>query len=155
MSVALLDLEPVRAIIGPERMARGTNKPLSPREQRDLDIEIGFLAGLTQRDPSFVEALQLLSDDYLQRGRLAEGTTVDEQVARLRPDDPVAQYNLACSYALTERHEAAFDALNRAIDAGYRDFRRLARDPDLATFRKHPLYRKLRARVRGIRIQVR
>ena len=136
-------------------MARGTNKPLSPREQRDLDIEIGFLAGLTQRDPSFVEALQLLSDDYLQRGRLAEGTTVDEQVARLRPDDPGVQYNLACSYALTERHEAAFDALNRAIDAGYRDFRRLARDPDLATFRKHPLYRKLRARVRGIRIQVR
>ena len=137
------------------RMARGTRKPLSPRQQRDLDIEIGFLAGLTMRDPSFVEALQLLSDDYLQRGRLAEGISVDEQVARLRPHDPGAQYNLACSYALTDRHEAAFDALNRAIDAGYRDFRRLARDPDLAAFRKHPLYRKLRARVRGIHIQVR
>lgn len=136
-------------------MARGSNKPLSPREQRDLDIEISFLAGLTRRDPSFIEALRLLSDDYIQRGQLTEGTVVDEQVARLRPHDPHAQYNLACSYALSERHEAAFDALNRAIDAGYRDFRRLSRDPDLAAFRKHPLYRKIRARVRSIRVQVR
>lgn len=142
-------------MISSVRMARSTRKSLSPREARDLDIEIGFLAGLTKRDPSFVEALQLLSDDYLQRGRLAEGATVDEQVARLRPHDPGVQYNLACSYALTERHEAAFEALNRAIDAGYRDFRRLARDPDLAAFRKHPLYRKLRARVRSIHIKVR
>lgn len=136
-------------------MARRTNKPLSPREQRDLDIEISFLAGLTRRDPSFVEALQLLGDDYIQRGQLAEGTRVDEQVARLRPQDPTVQYNLACSYALAEQHQAAFDALNRAIDAGYRDFRRLSRDPDLAAFRKHPLYRQLRARVRTIRIPVR
>lgn len=141
-------------MILPARMARGTKKPLSRREQRDLDIEISFLAGLTRRDPAFVEALQLLGDDYMVRGQLAEGLKVDEQVARLRPQDPVVQYNLACSYALTQRPEATFDALNRAIDAGYRDFRRLSRDPDLAAFRKHPLYRKLRARVRGMRVKV-
>ena len=136
-------------------MARGTNKPLSQQQRRDLDIEISFLAGLTRRDPAFVEALQLLGDDYIQRGQLREGIQVDEQVARLRPDDPAVQYNLACSYALTDRHEAAYDALNRALDAGYRDFHRLSRDPDLAAFRKHPLYRQLRARVRTLRVPVR
>ncbi len=135
-------------------MSKRGKRKLSHQEQRDLDIEIGFLAGLTRRDPSYVEALQLLGDDYVRRGHFNEGLKVDERVARLRPEDPHAQYNLACSYALTENHEAAYDALNRAIDAGYREFRWLARDPDLAGFRKHPLYRKLRDRVRSLHVRV-
>jgi tetratricopeptide (TPR) repeat protein len=135
-------------------MARRGKRKLSHDEQRNLDIEIGFLAGLTRRDPAYVEALQILGDDYIQRGRFGEGLKVDQQVARLRPLDPRALYNLACSYALNANHQAAFDELNRAIDAGYRDFRWLSRDPDLAAFRKHPLYRKLRVRVRTLRITV-
>lgn len=147
-------MERAATIIAPAAMARGSNKPLSPQQRRDLDIEISFLAGLTRRDPAFVEALQLLGDDYIQRGQLHEGTAVDEQVARLRPDDPSVQYNLACSYALTNRPEAAYAALNRALDVGYRDFRRISRDPDLAGFRRHPLYRQLRSRIRTLRVEI-
>ncbi len=134
-------------------MAAVAKTKLSRTEQRDLDIEIGFLEGLTRRDPNYIDALQVLGDDYTRRGRLEEGLHVDLQLARLRPADPLVHYNLACSYALTGQPEAAYHALTRALDHGYRDFRWLAKDPDLAGFRKHPLYRKLRARLRAARAE--
>ena len=136
-------------------MAVSRRPSLSREQKRDLDIEIGFLAGLTRRAPGYVEALQILGDDYTKRGRFEEGLAVDERLAQLRPDDPLAHYNLACSHALTDHHEAAFHELNQALDKGYREFRWLAKDPDLAGFREHPLYRKLRARIRALGVKSR
>jgi Flp pilus assembly protein TadD len=121
---------------------------------RDLDIEIGFLEGLLRRDPHDTEALRILGDDYTRRGRVADGLRVDEQLTRLSPDDPAAFYNLGCSYSLAGEFELASAALHRALDLGYRDFRWLSRDPDLARFRKHPLYRRLRVRVKEIATQM-
>ena len=120
-------------------------KPLSPKEKRDLDIEIDFLARLTRRAPTYVEALQVLGEDYTRRGRYAEGLEVDRRLAELCPDDPTVFYNLACSYALTDQPEEAYKALRAAVEKGYRDFRWMEEDPDLEKFRRHPLYRKLRA----------
>ena len=124
-------------------------------EQRDLDIEIGFLEGVVRRDPQYLEALQILGDDYTRRGKYAEGLNIDEQLARLRGDDPLVQYNLACSYALTGQFEPAVASLERAIALGYRDFNWLAKDPDLSALRKHPLYRTIRAKLKAIVIKVR
>ena len=121
---------------------------------RELDVEIGFLEGLVRRDPGYVEALRILGDDYTRRGRVADGVRVDEQITRLNPDDPISFYNLGCSYSLAGQFEQASIALNRALDLGYRDFRWLSRDPDLGAFRKHPLYRRLRARVKEIATQM-
>ena len=84
-------------------------KNLSRQEQRNLDIEIGFIEGVIRRDPQYIEALQILGDDYTRRGKFSEGLQVDERLAQLRPDDSLVQYNLACSYALTEQFEAAVD----------------------------------------------
>jgi len=78
-------------------------RKLSRRQQRDLDIEIGFMEGVVQRDPRFVEALQILGDDYTRRGKFHEGLKIDEQLVELRPQDPTMLYNLACSYTLTRR----------------------------------------------------
>lgn len=134
-------------------MTRRSHRQLSPREARDLDIEISFLAGLTRRDPAYVEALQLLGDAYSRRGRFHDTLRVDQQVARLRPEDPHVLFNLACSQALTGHFEATYDTLLRALEAGWRDLRRLSREPDLAAFRKHPLYRRLRQRLKTVRTE--
>ena len=135
-------------------MADSTKRALKRDQKRDLDIEIGFLEGLVTRDPEYVDALRLLGDDYTRRGRYVDGLKVDERLAHLRPDDPFTHYNLACSLSLTGQFEATFAALNRALDGGYRDFRWLGKDPDLVAFRKHPLYRRLRARIRALRVRV-
>src|SRR5262245_57441850 len=126
-------------------------KRLSPAERRDLDIQIGFIEGVVRRDPSYVDALQLLGDHYTQRGRYNEGLEVDERLAHLEPKNALVFYNLACSYSLTDQFDRAAAALKRALELGYRDFDWLARDPDLRKLRKHPLYRDIVESVRQIR----
>lgn len=136
----------------PARMpAKKTNRrSADSRERPPLDTEITFLEGLVRRDPSYLEALQLLGDDYTREGRFADGLRVDRQLTELQPTDALAHYNLACSYSLTGQFELAAAALNRALDLGYRDVRWLRRDPDLRDFRQHPLYRKIRDRLRSL-----
>ena len=124
-------------------------RKLGRAEARSLDVEISFLEGIIRRDPQYEEALQVLGDNYAQRGRHEDGVQVDEQLARLRPEDPTVVYNLACSYALTKRFEDAFAALHRALDHGYRDFKWLSRDPDIKNLREHPRWKEVRQRIRA------
>jgi len=125
-----------------------TNRQISRREARDLDIEIGFLEGVVRRDPEYVDALQILGDVYTRRGRYTKGLEVDLRLSRLRPEDALTHYNLACSLALTGEASQAIAVLHRALDLGYRDFKWLRRDPDLRGIRRHPLYREIRERLR-------
>jgi tetratricopeptide (TPR) repeat protein len=134
-------------------MAERDRSKLNRQQQRNLDIEIGFLEGLVRRDPAYEEALRILGEDYTRRGRYTDGLDVDRRLTQLRPQDPLTHYNLACSHALLNQPEDVFAALNLALDRGFRDFRWLARDPDLAGFRKHPLYRKLLKRVRTLKVK--
>jgi len=131
------------------------SKKLTREQERDLDIEIGFLEGVVRRDPSYLEALQILGDNYTRRGRFEDGLKVDEELSRLRPRDALVHYNLACSYSLTRQFELAAAALNRALDLGYRDFKWLAKDPDLAKLRQHSLFKKIRARIKAMAIRIR
>jgi len=136
------------------KKAAAAKPKLTRREQRDLDVEIGFFEGLVSRDPSYVEALQILGDTYTRRGKFVDGLKVDEHLSKLRPDDPLVLYNLACSYALTRRHEQAISALIRAIDHGYADFRWIAKDPDLKALRKHKLFKKVEAKIHAAKIKI-
>ena len=136
----------------PKKVSLG--RKLTRRQQRDLDIEIGFMEGVVHRDPHFLEALQILGDDYTRRGKFHEGLKIDEQLAELRPDDPTMLYNLACSYTLTKHYERAAAALSQAIERGYRDFKWLVKDPDLRTLRQHPLFKKIQVKILSVKIKV-
>src|SRR5207253_1624858 len=104
--------------------------------------------GVVQRDPKYVEALQILGDDYTKRGKFIDGLKIDEKLVKLRPRDPIMFYNLACSYALMKHFEEAASALNQAIEQGYRDFKWLVKDPDLQGLRQHPLFRTIQVKIR-------
>jgi tetratricopeptide (TPR) repeat protein len=132
-------------------MPQKPSRKLTPEQQRDLDIKISFMEGIVRRDPGYVEALQVLGDDYTKRGRFVAGLKVDEQLAQLRPDDATVQYNLACSYSLTGNFNQAAAALNRALEHGYRDFKWLTQDPDLEDLRDHPLFKAIRDKMRRLR----
>jgi tetratricopeptide (TPR) repeat protein len=123
--------------------------------QRELDVKISFMEGLVRRDPSYVDALQLLGDHYTQRGRFTEGLNVDERLARLEPQNPVVFYNLACSYSLTDQFDRAAEALEKAILLGYKDFTWLTKDPDLKKFRSQPVYREILKKIRYKKVKVR
>ena len=119
-------------------------QPLSGKEKRELDIEIEFLSGLIERDPEYVEALQLLGDDFTKRGQFNDGLKIDEQLSRLLPEDSMVFYNLACSYSLTDRIDDSITALNKAVHLGYDDSKWMDTDPDLNKVRTDPRYQSIR-----------
>src|SRR6185503_9256802 len=132
----------------------GAKKKLSRREVRELDVKISFMEGIVQRDPRYVEALQILGDHYTQRGKFDRSLKVDKQLSRLEPRNPLVYYNLACSYSLNSEFDLAAAALEKALVLGYRDFKWLARDPDLRRLRQHPLYRMIEAKIRKMKVRV-
>jgi len=132
-----------------------TRKKRTTRQQvRALDLQIQFMEGVVQRDPQYVDALQLLGDHYTQRGKYAQSLKVDERLARLQPDDPLVYYNLACSYSLNRQFDLAIVALEKALNLGYHDLNWLARDPDLRQLRKHSIFRRIQDKLRRMKIKV-
>ena len=119
-----------------------------------MDVKISFFEGIVRRDPQYVEALQVLGDHYTQRGMYEQSLKVDQQLSRLEPRNPLVFYNLACSYALNSDLGLAASALEQALTLGYRDFKWLARDPDLRRLRKHPLYRSIEDKIRRMKVKV-
>jgi tetratricopeptide (TPR) repeat protein len=106
-------------------------------------FEVGLSRAVLESNPQDVRALEMLGQALTRAGRHDEALEADLRLAGLRPKDPVAFYNLACSYSHLENLDAAFDALHRAFDLGYRDYRHLLRDPDLENVRKDRRFKRL------------
>lgn len=136
------------------RKSCARSKKLSRKEVRDLEVKISFLEGIVSRDPKYVEALQVLGDHYTQRGRFEHSLKVDKQLSRLEPRNPLVFYNLACSYSLNREFDLAAASLEKALKLGYRDFKWLARDPDLRPLRQHPLYRTIQDKIRKMKVRI-
>jgi len=136
----------------PEKIS--ARKKTKRQESKDLEIKIQFMEGIVRRDPEYIEALQLLGDHYTQRGSYDQGLSVDEKLSRLEPHNPLVFYNLACSYSLIGQVDLAASALEKALSLGYRDFKWLAKDPDLRTLRKHPVFREIQAKIRKMNVKI-
>ena len=96
-----------------------------------MAFEISFFEGVVRNAPDFIEALMALGDLYTKAGLFEKGLGVDRKLARLRLDDPLVHYNLACSYSLLGCQELALAAIRQAIACGYDDFGHLETDSDL------------------------
>ncbi|GBD37008.1 hypothetical protein HRbin36_02138 [bacterium HR36] len=111
--------------------------------ESQLKFELRFYAAILQRYPDYVDVLRLMSQLLTQVGRYPEALEVDLRLVRLRPQDAVAHYNLACTYARLHKTDSAIRALRRAIELGYRDYRYIKQDRDLDSIRDDPRYREL------------
>jgi len=109
--------------------------------KQDLDFEINFFENLLGKRPDFTEALAALGDAYTKKGRFQDGLRIDQKLARLRPEDAVVVYNLACDHSLLHDTELCLQALERAVKLGYDDFVFMDKDPDLEFIRNDPRYR--------------
>ena len=116
--------------------------PRRPKSEEQLDFEIIFYQKLLTAYPDFVDVLVPLGDAYTRRGLYAQGLQIDLKLAKLRRDDPLTWYNLACSYSLLGRVEEGLECLRRAFDLGYADLAFLTKDPDLANVRRTPKFRQ-------------
>ena len=125
----------------PASAAGGTLTRLA--EQSQLDFELDFFSGILEHHPCYVDVLRAQGTNLTLKGRYAEGLQIDKRLVQLRPTDPLAHYNLACSYALLKRTEQAIKTLRRAVELGYRDFRYMREDRDLDAIRHDPRFRQL------------
>ena len=64
-------------------------------------------------------------------------------MVRLIPENSIAWYNLACSYAVLGMIDPAFSTLQRSLELGYRYLDRLRKDPDLKILRRDPRFVRL------------
>ncbi len=96
-----------------------------------LDFEIEFYEQILRERPNYIEALILLAEAYTHKKCYKKGLSLDKRLAKIKPKDPVVQYNLACSYALVNQKDLAIASLKKAIKLGYDDFDHLKKDADL------------------------
>ena len=106
------------------------------KKQEDIDFEIRFMESLLEKNPDFTQALIVLGDLYTKKGLYQEGLAVDERLSRLRPNDPIVFYNLACSYSLVGDLDRSFSAIKKAVESGYDELGYMEVDGDLANLRQ-------------------
>ena len=82
----------------------------------DFSFEIGFFENLYKRDTKDIRVIEILGHLYTKEGRIDEGLRMDRKMVRMRPEDPTAHYNLACSLALKERKRDAVQSLRQAVE---------------------------------------
>lgn len=130
-------------------MAQSPRRPTGPvpggtlerlARQSQLDFELDFFGPIVERLPGFLEAIRIHANNLSLKGRHGESLLVELRWAELRPGDPLAHYNLACSYARTSQPDRAIDSLRRAVQCGYRDFRHMTEDRDLNSLHGDPRF---------------
>lgn len=88
-----------------------------------------------------------LAELYTRAGQYQDGLALDEDLVRREPENPIFRYNLACSLALVGDAGRAFEALEEALNLGFRDFKLMLEDRDLENLRSDARWTKLLARI--------
>jgi predicted Zn-dependent protease len=113
---------------------------MASQSKHDPEFDIHFYEGVLRRCRDYVEVIEALGALYTKAGRVADGLRMDRRLVRLRPDNPTAHYNLACSLALSKRRSDALRSLHQAVKLGYTDLDWMLRDPDLASLKNDPKF---------------
>ncbi|MCP3904341.1 MAG: beta-lactamase family protein [Planctomycetes bacterium] len=87
--------------------------------------------------------------------RYDEAHTVARQLVAAAPDHPIVHYNHACVLARMHRPDHAIDALQRAVDHGWRNDTHAIIDPDLEILREHPDFEAVVHRIRRLAFEER
>jgi tetratricopeptide (TPR) repeat protein len=109
----------------------------------DIEFQMRFYEELLLRRPDYPEALILLGEIYTRRGNFKKGLEVDRRLSRLKPENPIVHYNLACSLSLVGEVSESLQAIRQAIRLGYDDLQYLTRDPDLTNVRQDARFNEL------------
>jgi predicted esterase len=101
-----------------------------------------------------LRATRLLENVYVQTSFYVPNRLIGQQAyrdaalslslaARVKPDDPVVHYNLACAQARAGEIRPALVSLGRAVELGFDDAPLMESDPDLERLRGEPAFSEL------------
>ncbi len=126
------------------------DKRLTKKRLRRKYLEIKFYENIQKEHHDSVFVLAPLADAYTRKGFYKEGLDVDRKLARLKPDDPIVYYNLACSLSLLGKEKEALQVLKKAVLFGYDDFSYIKKDADLERMRNLPEYEKFSSKLKRL-----
>jgi hypothetical protein len=109
------------------KSAAATQPQLTPEQQKAKQVR-----DLTRK-----------SLDLFKQKKYAQVEEVLAEALILEPDNATNIYNMACVKAVTNRPNDAMAYLERAADAGFTDFIHIDQDPDLASLKSLPRYKRL------------
>lgn len=115
----------------------------SRRGRREDRVQVAFLEAVHRRCPQNPRVWAALGELYTRVGRYEDGLQMDLNMVSAYPEDPMAWYNLGCSYALVGQCDLAIEALTRAVEKGYSDWAWMSRDRDLEALRKDERFQAL------------
>src|SRR5581483_1647190 len=92
---------------------------------------------------TFPGALNTLGIEYAYGGQFAESLLCYRRMRWLDPSSNMASYNIACVHALAGEKEAAIRWLRRSTREGFKDWRHVKGDPDLACVYEDPRFVRL------------
>lgn len=109
----------------------------------ETDFEIHFCEQILRTDANHIEAMVLLGDACTRMGDFKRGLELDLRLSKIKPDNNLIRYNLACSYALTGQKDKAINTLHKAVELGYRDVEHLRQDHDLDAIKSDPRFQNI------------
>lgn len=112
-----------------------------------LQFDLAIAREHARARPEDPEALAALADAAAEAGDLDAALAADLALAACSPAQPEHLYNLACTYGRLMRLDEAFEALERALDLGWRNGAHMDEDADLAWLRADPRWKALRQRL--------
>jgi len=89
-----------------------------------------------------------LGNSYLERSEYEKALEQYKKAMELEPKNSIVLYNIACTYSRMKKLEEALDALERCVEAGYRDVEWMEKDADLDNLRDEPRYKAVVRRLR-------
>jgi Flp pilus assembly protein TadD len=128
-------------------MPRTPRPPKIPKALAELgrQFQISVYEAHLASTPDDADVLESLGHLLTRSGRLKDGLAADKRLVELRPDEPVAHYNLACSLALIGDAGAALERLRLALEMGFRDVAVIRKDRVFASLRGDPRFEALLA----------
>lgn len=95
----------------------------------------------------YQRAERKMLSDY-RAGLYDKALETANKLHEMRPNDPVAMYNVACLHCLLGDKDKAYEWLEKAADSGYRDAEHMQKDYDLRTLWGEDRFRSIVRRVR-------
>jgi TolB-like protein/tetratricopeptide (TPR) repeat protein len=108
-------------------------------EQRLLELLPNYLL----QNPDDARARIFYAATLAKLGRSEDAMREGTAALELSPGDPMMLYNCACLYTHLGELDRALDALERAVEGGYENFRWMQHDPDLDKLRHLPRFLEL------------
>jgi len=112
-------------------------------EQEQAEFEIEFYGRILSRKSDNVDVIRRLVEHFSRRCDYHAALPLYRKLVRLRSNDCISQYNLACTLSMLGQLDDAMTALEAAFEQGYSDVAHLETDSDMEPLRNHANYARL------------